>query len=165
LQGGSGVQIYMTPQDDRTADVLSSALGRSTVTAVTESQSRIRALEDSANVSRRSEERPLISANELLRFPLDEVLVLPEGQYPIRARHVRYYEDRHFGPIDRARSKKQVLSVQVVGPPVKPSPASLSVLRPQDLDDTVEGSIQKATSVFQVLASSAVKQRRLPSRR
>jgi type IV secretion system protein VirD4 len=103
LQGGAGVQIYMTPQDDRTADVLSNALGRSTVTAVTESQSRIRALEDSANVSRRSEERPLISANELLRFPLDEVLVLPEGQYPIRARHVRYYDDRHFAPIDRAR--------------------------------------------------------------
>ena len=93
----------MTPQDDRTADVISNALGRSTVTAVTESQSRIRALEDSANVSRRSEERPLISANELLRFPLDEVLVLPEGQYPIRARHVRYYEDRHFGPIHRTR--------------------------------------------------------------
>jgi type IV secretion system protein VirD4 len=108
LQGGAGVQIYMTPQDDRTADVLSNALGRSTVTAVTESQSRIRALEDSANVSRRSEERPLISANELLRFPLDEVLVLPEGQYPIRARHVRYYEDRHFGPIDRARIGKSV---------------------------------------------------------
>jgi len=165
LQGGAGVQIYMTPQDDRTADVLSNALGRSTVTAVTESQSRVRALEDSANVSRRSEERSLISANELLRFPLDEVLVLPEGQYAIRARHVRYYEDRHFGPIDRARSKKQVLSVQVVGLPVKPSAANLSVLRPQDLDDTVEGSIQKATSVFQVLASSAVKQRRLPSRR
>lgn len=104
LQGGAGVQIYMTPQDDRTADVLSNALGRSTVTAVTESQSRIRSLEDSANVSRRSEERPLISANELLRFPLDEVLVLPEGQYPIRAGHVRYYEDRWFRPIETAKA-------------------------------------------------------------
>ncbi len=51
-----GFQIYMTPQDDRTADVLSNALGRSTVTAVTKGQSRIRALEDSANVSRRSED-------------------------------------------------------------------------------------------------------------
>ena len=30
LQGGAGVQIYMTPQDDRTAEVLSNALGRST---------------------------------------------------------------------------------------------------------------------------------------
>lgn len=88
---------------DRTADVLSSALGRSTVTAVTKSQTRIRALEDSADVSRRSEERPLISVNELLRFQLDEVLVLAEGQYPIRARHVRCFEDSHFGPIDRAR--------------------------------------------------------------
>ena len=108
LQGGAGVQIYMTPQDDRTADVLSNALGRSTVTAVTESQSRIRALEDSANVSRRSEERPLISSSELLRFALNEVIVLPEGQYPIRAQHVRYYEDRHFAPIDKARSSKRL---------------------------------------------------------
>ena len=165
LQGGAGVQIYMTPQDDRTAEVLSSALGRVTVTAISESQSRVQGMKDSANVSRKSEERPLISAGELLRFPLDEVLVLPEGQYPIRARHVRYYEDRHFGPIDRARSKKQVLSVQAVGLPVEPPVASLSTLRRQDLSDTVEASIQKATSVFQVLASSAVKQRRLPSRR
>lgn len=83
--------------------MLSNALGRSTITAVTESQSRVRALDDSANVSRRSEERPLVSANELLRFPLDEVIILPEGQYPIRARHIRYYADRHFGPIESAR--------------------------------------------------------------
>jgi type IV secretion system protein VirD4 len=38
LQGGAGVQIYMTPQDDRTADVLSNPLGRPTVTANSESQ-------------------------------------------------------------------------------------------------------------------------------
>jgi type IV secretion system protein VirD4 len=122
LQGGAGVQIYMTPQDDRTADVLSNALGRSTVTAVTESQSRIRALEDSANVSRRSEERPLISANELLRFPLDEVLVLPEGQYPIRARHVRYYEDKHFRPIDQARAMIGTAFLQMSVKSVVPVP-------------------------------------------
>jgi len=114
LQGGAGVQIYMTPQDDRTAEVLSNALGRVTVTAISESQSRVQGMKDSANVSRRSEERPLISANELLRFPLDEVLVLAEGQYPIRARHVRYFEDRHFGPIDRARTKPGQVGVQKI---------------------------------------------------
>lgn len=72
-------------------------------------------MKDSANVSRRSEERLLISANELLRFPLDEVLVLPEGQNPIRARHVRYYEDRHFRPIEAARMGKRLPNVEPRG--------------------------------------------------
>lgn len=107
--------MLMTPQDDRTAEVLSNALGRSTITAISESLSRVRGLEDSANVSRRSEERALISANELLRFSLDEVLVLPEGQYPIRARHIRYYEDRYFAPIELARTGKKLPLVVPAG--------------------------------------------------
>ena len=161
LQGGAGVQIYMTPQDDRTADVLSNALGRSTVTAVTESQSRIRALEDSANVSRRSEERPLISANELLRFPLDEVLVLPEGQYPIRARHVRYYEDRWFGLIDRARNCKFLPGKPTVtGQSPALVPAKLSMLsEPGQLNE----SIVQAAAAFSRL-SHAARTQRLSSR-
>ncbi|OYX41278.1 MAG: hypothetical protein B7Z02_16285 [Rhodobacterales bacterium 32-67-9] len=161
LQGGAGVQIYMTPQDDRTADVLSNALGRSTVTAVTESQSRIRALEDSANVSRRSEERPLISANELLRFPLDEVLVLPEGQYPIRARHVRYYEDRWFGLIDRARNSMLLPGKPTVtGQSPALVPAKLSMLsEPGQLNE----SIVQAAAAFSKL-SHAARTQRLSSR-
>ena len=103
LQAGAGVQIYMTPQDDRTADVLASALGKHTIVSKTRSQATVRKLSDSANISRRSEERPLISPAELLRFPLDKVLVLPEGQYPIRAEHIRHYQDRHFAAIDLAR--------------------------------------------------------------
>lgn len=105
LLAGAGVQIYMTPQDDRTADVLSTALGKKTIVSKSESQSRVRDLDDSANVSRRSEERPLVSPSELLRFPLDKVLILAEGQYPIKADHIRYYEDAHFAPIDKARGK------------------------------------------------------------
>lgn len=165
LQGGSGVQIYMTPQDDRTAEVLSNALGRSTITALTESQSRIRPLDDSANVSRRSEERPLISANELLRFPLDEVLILPEGQYPIRARHIRYYEDRHFALIDRARQ-------QVPGPqfPAKPTsgerapPARLAAFAAVEHAAEGQAKVAAATEGFQAIASAAKSGRRLPRR-
>jgi len=165
LQGGAGVQIYMTPQDDRTADVLSSALGRSTITAVTESQSRILALEDSANVSRRSEERPLISANEVLRFPLDDVLVLPEGQYPIRARHIRYYEDWHFAPIDRARAGQVLPPIARTAASVAQQPAaSLSGFRaPLDPGDIAE-TLDKATKGFQGIAEAARTQRRMPIR-
>ncbi|OHC56227.1 MAG: hypothetical protein A3D16_19015 [Rhodobacterales bacterium RIFCSPHIGHO2_02_FULL_62_130] len=153
LQGGAGVQIYMTPQDDRTADVLSNALGRSTITAVTESQSRIRALDDSANVSRRSEERPLISANELLRFPLDEVLVLPEGQYPIRARHVRYYEDRHFGLIDQAR--KIVPLPELAFKSLRPSVPVTARLTDFSKSSDLDKSLGEATSAFTNLSRTA----------
>jgi type IV secretion system protein VirD4 len=93
----------MTPQDDRTADVLSAALGKRTIVGKTRSQATVRKLSESANISRRSEERALVSPAELLRFPLDKVLVLPEGQYPIKADHIRYYADRHFEEIDKAR--------------------------------------------------------------
>lgn len=153
LQGGAGVQIYMTPQDDRTADVLSNALGRSTVTAVTESQSRIRALEDSANVSRRSEERPLISANELLRFPLDEVLVLPEGQYPIRASHVRYFEDSHFQPIDRARKSVLPPSPRFNSP--SGGAPEVALMRSLVANGDLGGSLVKATAAFTKLSQAA----------
>ncbi|MBN8189776.1 type IV secretory system conjugative DNA transfer family protein [Salipiger thiooxidans] len=103
LMAGAGVKVFMTPQDDRTATVLSDMLGKHTVVSKTESQSRIRELDDSANISRRSEERPLISPGKLLQFPLDQVLILPEGQYPIQAHHIRYYEDQHFAAIEAAR--------------------------------------------------------------
>lgn len=93
----------MTPQDDRTATVLSDMLGKQTVVSKTESQSNIREFDDSANISRRSEERPLVSPGKLLQFPLDQVLILPEGQYPIQAHHIRYFEDHHFADIEKAR--------------------------------------------------------------
>jgi type IV secretion system protein VirD4 len=165
LQGGAGVQIYMTPQDDRTAEVLSNALGRSTITSFTESQSRIRALDDSANVSRRSEERPLVSASELLRFPLDEILVLPEGQYPIRARHIRYFEDRHFAPIDRARAGRSVSSLAQVARH-KPTGAAVklsSLIAPGQASDITE-RLPEATVGFREIARAAMGKRRLPVR-
>ncbi len=161
LQGGAGVQIYMTPQDDRTADVLSNALGRVTVTAISESQSRVQGMKDSANVSRRSEERPLISANELLRFPLDEVLVLAEGQYPIRARHVRYYEDRHFAAIDRAGRHMAPPNLGLRGSTTgAPKVARMTSFVE---DSVLKESLGGATAAFVSLAQTA--KSRLPARR
>ena len=170
LQGGAGLQIYMTPQDDKTADVLSNALGRSTITAVTESQTRVRALDDSANVSRRSEERPLVSANELLRFPLDEVIILPEGQYPIRAQHIRYYADRHFGPIEQARQGFGLPYPRVQSTELSPTAVRMSDLA-KPASDGAEGNILREKSVaaatvdFGELKARAASVRRLPAKR
>jgi type IV secretion system protein VirD4 len=127
--------------------VLSNALGRSTITAVTESQSRVRALEDSANVSRRSEERPFISANEVLRFPLDEVLVLPKGQYPIRAR--------------KGKALPTIQGTGAVGRQAAVGKLSGLAASVERADAKVFG---EAAQVFQAIAESATRQRRLPAR-
>jgi type IV secretion system protein VirD4 len=121
-------------------------------------------LEDSANVSRRSEERPLISANEVLRFPLDEVLVLPEGQYPIRARHIRYYEDRHFGPIDRARKGKALPTMQGRGADSRL--ASVGKLSGLTASAGPAGAevFGEAARVFQEIAKSAKRTRKVLTR-
>ncbi len=100
--GRHRVKIFMTPQED-TATAMSDMLGKHTVVSKTESQSRIREFDDSANISRRSEERALLSPGKLLQFPIDQVLILPEGQYPIKAHRITSYEDHHFGPIEAAR--------------------------------------------------------------
>jgi type IV secretion system protein VirD4 len=106
----------------------------------------------------------LISANEVLRFPLDEVLVLPEGQYPIRARHIRYYEDRHFAPIDRARKGKALPTIQGSGAAGRQAPVgklSGLAMSAGRADAEVFGD---AALAFQAIAESAKLKRKLPAR-
>ena len=151
LQGGAGIQIYMTPQDDRTAEVLSGALGKRTIVGKTRSQATVRSLSDTANISRRSEERPLVSSSELLRFPLDKVLVLAEGQYPIMAHHIRSYEDRHFRAIDEARKGHALpypaLTVPSTGKPPKMR-KEVAVAKPAIIP--IENNISDAEQINQI---------------
>lgn len=166
LLAGAGIQIYMTPQDDRTANVLSEALGKHTIVSKSESQSRHRKLDDSANVSRRSEERALVSSGELLRFPLDKVLILAEGQYPIKADHIRYYEDTHFAPIDAAR-KRHLLPYPPLDHERKhPVVAKLSNIAQAKKPDMTESeqlqAIDKANAGLDAIKAAARAKRRPP---
>jgi type IV secretion system protein VirD4 len=47
-------------------------------------------------VSRQETSRPLLTPGEVMQLPADEELVLLSGTPPIRARKLRYYEDRRF---------------------------------------------------------------------
>ena len=96
LQAGAGVQIFMTPQEERTAEVVSNMLGKKTIVSKSESGKRIRDFNDTANISRKSEERPLVTQDDMLRFPLDKVIIQTKGQSPIKADHIRYFEDPYF---------------------------------------------------------------------
>lgn len=100
--GASAMQVFMTPADDETAQVISQALGNRTTVSVTESRATFMRVHDSTHESRTSQERPLISAQELRRFPKDEVILMPRGGYPIRAGHIVWYRHRYFGQISEA---------------------------------------------------------------
>ena len=179
LQAGAGVQIYMTPQDDRTAEALSTALGKRTIVSKTRSQAAVHGLNESANISRRSEERPLISASELLRFPLDKVLVLAEGQYPIMAHHIRYHEDKHFQTIDAARIgqdlpyppltlpallKPPTMTQETGAPTLEPVSAQAAELGPQSMTEEQYSSACAAGQAgFRNLSAQSVKKARKPS--
>jgi len=96
--------------------------------------------------------------------PLDEVLVLPEGQYPIRARHIRYYDDRHFGPIDKARKGKALPTTRgsgADGRQIAVGKLSGLAASAERADAEVFG---EAARVFQAIAKSAKSQRKLPAR-
>jgi len=47
-------------------------------------------------VSRQEISRPLLTPGEVMQLPAAEELVLLSGQPPIRARKLRYFEDRRF---------------------------------------------------------------------
>lgn len=106
LQAGAGLQIYMTPSDANTAEVLSKALGKYTVIHKTSSGKNIKNWNDTTNISRSAQERPLISSEELLSFSLDKVMILPAGQPPIIGHHIKFYKDSKFMKLYQAQNGK-----------------------------------------------------------
>jgi type IV secretion system protein VirD4 len=166
LQGGAGVQIYMTPQDDRTAETLSGVLGKRTVVSKTRSHSAVRSINDSSNISRRAEERPLISSSEILRFPLDKVLVLAEGQYPILAHHIRYYEDHHFRAIDEARQGFALPYPPLVQPTASSPPkmpkhvADVQTTEKPKTESDILGALAAGQTVFRNIENLAINKKR-----
>lgn len=47
-------------------------------------------------VSRQETARPLLTPGEVMQLPVDEAIVMLSGVPPIRAKKLRYYEDRNF---------------------------------------------------------------------
>ncbi len=100
--GASAMQVFLTPDDDKTAQAISQALGNRTVVSITESRATFMRAHDTTHESRTAQERPLISAQELRRFPKTEVILMPRGGYPIRARRITWFKHPFFGQISNA---------------------------------------------------------------
>jgi type IV secretion system protein VirD4 len=92
------VRVAFSTNDERTAKRISDALGTATEQRAMRNYAGHRLAPWLAHVmvSRQETSRPLLTPGEVMQLPATEELVLVSGLPPIRARKLRYYEDRNF---------------------------------------------------------------------
>jgi type IV secretion system protein VirD4 len=111
------VRVSFATNDERTAKRVSDALGIAT---------ELRAMKNYAGhrlspwlghlmVSRQETARPLLTAGEIMQLSTSDELVLVSGCPPIRAKKVRYYQDK--------RLKERILPPPHLSTPTVPAPA------------------------------------------
>ncbi len=92
------VRIAFSSNDERTAKRISDALGTATELRAQRNYAghRLAPWLSHVMVSRQETARPLLTPGEVMQLPPADELVLVSGLAPIRARKLRYYEDRNF---------------------------------------------------------------------
>ena len=104
LQGNAGVKLYLTPSDEKTVEELSKAVGKTTKTVITRSQSIGKNPFEGRSQSTRTEESSLLPEDEARRLPLDEIVMVIDAQMPVRAKRIQYFDDRLFKAIHAAQT-------------------------------------------------------------
>ncbi|WP_260581991.1 conjugal transfer protein TraG [Sphingopyxis sp. PET50] len=92
------VRVAFATNDERTARRISDALGVATEQRAMRNYAGHRLAPWLAHVmvSRQETARPLLTQGEVMQLPPADELVLVSGMAPIRAKKLRYYEDRNF---------------------------------------------------------------------
>ena len=92
------VRIAFSSNDERTAKRISDALGTATELRAQRNYAghRLAPWLSHVMVSRQETARPLLTPGEVMQLPSADELVLVSGLAPIRAKKLRYYEDKNF---------------------------------------------------------------------
>ncbi len=92
------VRIAFSSNDERTAKRISDALGTATEIRAQRNYAgnRLSPWLSHVRVSRQETARPLLTPGEVMQLSPSDELVLVSGLPPIRAKKLRYYEDRNF---------------------------------------------------------------------
>ena len=92
------VRIAFSSNDERTAKRISDALGTATELRAQRNYAghRLAPWLSHVMVSRQETARPLLTPGEVMQLPPADELVMVSGLAPIRAKKLRYYEDRNF---------------------------------------------------------------------
>jgi type IV secretion system protein VirD4 len=150
------VRIAFSSNDERTAKRISDALGTKTELHMQRNYAghRLAPWLSHVMVSRQESARPLLTPGEVMQLPPADELVLVSGLAPIRARKLRYYEDRNFtarvlptpelaanGYLDRPAARPDDWTGQVRGTDIR-----LKIASGQDeaaLGEDDEGGLQR----------------------
>jgi type IV secretion system protein VirD4 len=140
LESAAGMKLYLSPNEKKTAQEVSDALGKTTKLSTSDSYSRDAGLIQRRSLSRRMEERALLSADEVRRLDKDLAILVPERQNPLMVQRIVYFEDPVFKAIFDAQR----------GPlpyPVKQDP-EVAVLRRELAELKVEVKAQMGKGNF-----------------
>ena len=92
------VRIAFATNDERTAKRISDALGTTTQQRAQRNYAghRLAPWLSHVMVSAQETQRPLLTPGEVMQLPSDEELVMVSGARPLKAKKLRYFEDRNF---------------------------------------------------------------------
>lgn len=132
------VRIAFSSNDERTAKRISDALGTATELRAQKNYAghRLSPWLSHVMVSRQETARPLLTPGEVMQLPPNDELILVSSLPPIRAKKLRYYEDRNF-------------TTRVMGAPVLDDGAYGDVpkQRPNDWGTQVRGLHEQLAAV------------------
>jgi type IV secretion system protein VirD4 len=92
------VRVTFATNDERTAKRISDALGTATEIRAQRNYAghRLAPWLGHLMISRQESARALLTPGEIMQLPADEEIVLVAGHPPVRAKKLKYYEDRNF---------------------------------------------------------------------
>ena len=98
ITGNCHIRIAFAPNKPETAELLSRMAGVTTVhqERTTFRGDRFDLLMNQQSRTQVESQRQLLTADECMRLPDDELLLFLAGQRPIRARKIRYYQHKRF---------------------------------------------------------------------
>jgi type IV secretion system protein VirD4 len=120
LESAAGMKLYLAANDKKTAGEISDALGKTTKLSVSDSVSRDRDFMQRRSVSRRMEERPLLTPDEVRRLDPEQAILIPERQNPLLVHRIVYFQDPTFKKLFDAQKgalpypPKEAADVQVL---------------------------------------------------
>jgi type IV secretion system protein VirD4 len=104
LESAAGMKLYLAANDKKTAGEISDALGKTTKLSISDSVSRDRDFLERRSVSRRMEERPLLTPDEVRRLNPDQAILIPERQNPLLVHRIVYFQDPTFKAMFEAQT-------------------------------------------------------------
>ncbi|TWI28196.1 type IV secretory system conjugative DNA transfer family protein [Paracoccus sulfuroxidans] len=104
IESACGMKLYLAANDKMTANEISELLGKTTRLSISDSYAPDKGGLLRRSISRRNEERPLLSPDEITKLDRNQVILIPERQHPILAQRIVYYEDPSFQKIMAAQT-------------------------------------------------------------